>query len=119
MWLIKLLHRWISNEVFYKRRGRRARRQVLAHLADRGYAPRRVSVSLGLGEPAQLTCEVYFRTDEERATAESSDMAAITEVFRAALVRTGFPPDAAASVSVRLHSDEQIARVGGAHYYRR
>ena len=117
IFFVKCPYIYLRNQLRYKSKGRRASREVKEFLRQRGFSYRAVEIWMGLTEPPGLCCLIFFRDDAEHARFQAADrLPAITELFRSALARTGYPPAAAAVVDVSAHSDETVRREGG--YYR-
>lgn len=117
IFFVKIPYVCLRNELRYKSRGRRASREVKEFLRQRGFSSRSVEIWMGLTEPPGLCCLIFFRDDAEHARFQAAgQLPAVTELFRSALARTGYPPAAAAVVDVSAHSDETVQRRGG--YYR-
>ncbi|HEV7508932.1 MAG TPA: hypothetical protein VGS07_28915 [Thermoanaerobaculia bacterium] len=117
VFFVKCPYIYLRNELRYKSKGRRASREVKELLRQRGFSYRSVEIWMGLTEPPGLCCPIFFRDDAELARFQTAGhLSAVTELFRSALARTGYPPAAAAVVDVSAHSDETVKHSGG--YYR-
>ncbi len=118
IFFVKCPYVLLRNEFLYKSKGRRASREVRELLRQRGLSYRAVEIWMGLTEPPGLCCLVFFRDDAELARFQAARLLpVVTELFRSALARTGYPPAAAAVVDVSAHSDETVRREGGYYHY--
>lgn len=118
IFFVKIPYICLRNLLLYKTKGRRASREVKDFLRQRGFAFRSVEIWMGLTEPPGLCCLIFFRVDAELARFQTAGLLpVVTELFRSALARTGYPAAAAAVVDVSAHSDETVQRKGGYYQY--
>ena len=118
MWLFKLFYVFLRNQLYYKPKGYLASRKVAAYLEENDHAFRSIQVCIGLAEPRELSCMVFFSCDRElELFVREQQLILATECFQRALVDRGYPESAIPYVGVEAHSEETIERSGGYYTY--